>query len=97
MSDLRNVLFVVAMTIAAVPAGSEPQPGPPDEPITAAAVPFGARTRAWLVLQRQVVPERPARPLPAEAQSRAFERYLQSFTHPIPERFELDRLDANRR
>jgi hypothetical protein len=96
MSYVPRVLFVALVLIAADPAqGGEPEPS--DAPITVATVPFGARTRAWLALQRQIVPARHARPLPVEAESRAFERYLQSFTHPIPERFELDRLDVNRR
>jgi hypothetical protein len=96
MSYLPHVVLVFAALIAAGRAQGE-APGPSETPIAVATVPFGARTRGWLAFQRQIVPERQAHPLPVEAESRAFERYLQSFTHPIPERFELDRLEVNQR
>jgi hypothetical protein len=96
MSYLPRLLFVALVMSAAVPARGE-EPEASAAPITVATVPFGARTRTWLAFQREIAPARHPRPLPVEAESRGFERYLQSFTHPIPERFDLDRLDVNRR
>jgi Ni/Co efflux regulator RcnB len=50
---------------------------------------FGKDTRAWLDLQRSghAAWGHP-RPLSGEAADRVYERYLRSFTHPIPEAFE---------
>lgn len=56
---------------------------------TAAAV--GAQTRAWVKLQESPSGKAAVRGLPGEAADRVYQRYLQSFTRPIPERFERDR------
>lgn len=51
----------------------------------------GAETRTWLELQRNgAAAPRDARPMPGEVADRVYQRYLQSFTHPIPERFETE-------
>lgn len=45
-------------------------------------------TRAWLNLQAGgTAAQGAARPLPGEVADAVYQRYLQSFTHPIPEQF----------
>ncbi len=51
----------------------------------------GQQTRAWLAAQRNPAKTAPPRGLPGEAADRVYQRYLQSFTRPIPERFERER------
>lgn len=96
MTSMKHACVWLVLAVAAAGAArAEPGPSEPRAASTAAAVPLGARTRAWLELQRQEGRERRPRRLPLEAEGRALERYLQSFTHPIPEQFDLDRLDKN--
>jgi hypothetical protein len=96
MMTLRTVLVLVFLSTPARGGPAQAEAEPEERGIAAATIPFGTRTREWLVLQQQGGPERHARPLPPEAESHSFERYLKSFTHPIPERFDLDRLDVRR-
>ena len=56
--------------------------------------PVGTQTRAWVQLQKSEMNKAPVRGLPGEAADRVYQRYLQSFTRPIPERFERDRFAA---
>src|SRR5437870_11826352 len=51
----------------------------------------GRETRAWLDQQKSPTAQAPVRGLQGEAADRVYQRYLQSFTRPIPERFERDR------
>src|SRR5882757_1500598 len=56
---------------------------------------FGSQTRLWLSTQasgtNSVTEERP---MPGEVATLVYQRYLQSFTHPIPERFTSDSFTA---
>lgn len=47
--------------------------------------PIGDSTRAWLDMQRSGKSAAPAQRLSSAAESRVYARYLESFTHPIPE------------
>ena len=48
----------------------------------------GEQTRAWLDLQASGAQASPAdRPMSGEVAERVYQRYLDSFTHPIPDRF----------
>ena len=60
---------------------------------------YGDQTRAWMELQKSPQNKAPPQGLPGEAADRVYQRYLQSFTRPIPERFERDRVnnDSNSR
>lgn len=51
----------------------------------------GQQTHAWVAAQKNPAKTAPARGLPGEAADRVYQRYLQSFTRPIPERFERER------
>jgi hypothetical protein len=52
---------------------------------------FGSQTRYWLTTQTSGASSvTDQRPMPGEAASLVYQRYLNSFTHPIPERFEAD-------
>jgi hypothetical protein len=95
MRSLR-VMMCAAFVLTATSPASAGTDAHPQPAIAAAGIPFGARTREWLGLQRRTSPDRTPRPLPSEAETRAFQRYLESFSHPIPERFELDRIEPDR-
>lgn len=45
----------------------------------------GASTREWLEMQRSGKAAGPAQRLSGAAEARVYQRYLDSFTHPIPE------------
>ncbi len=52
---------------------------------------FGSQTRFWLATQTSGVSSvTDERPMPGEAATLVYQRYLTSFTHPIPERYESD-------
>lgn len=51
----------------------------------------GEATRAWLELQTSGhAASQVERPMSGPVAERAYKRYLDSFTHPIPERFERE-------
>jgi hypothetical protein len=57
---------------------------------------FGAQTEAWLNLQTSnsaSVASTP--PLPGEVATRIYERYLKSFTYPIPVRLSSDQFNTS--
>jgi len=57
----------------------------------AAATSFGSTTRDWTNLQTSgSAASRTARPLPGDAAKNIYDRYADSFKHPIPEKFERD-------
>ena len=92
----------------APPAAPAPPPPPPPPPVAAAPawVPpppppartrhegIGEATRALLELQASARSAGAALPMLGEAASRAYQRYLASFEHPIPEFFEATLPDA---
>ena len=48
----------------------------------------GSQTRAWTDLQKSGIASTAApRPMPGEAADKVYERYVNSFGHPIPEAF----------
>lgn len=52
---------------------------------------MGEDARNWIDLQVSgEAAERPADGMPGEIAERVWQRYIDSFTHPIPERFERD-------
>jgi hypothetical protein len=52
---------------------------------------FGSQTRLWLSTQTSGVSSvTDERPMPGEVATLVYRRYLNSFTHPIPERYESD-------
>ena len=56
---------------------------------------YGDQARAWLELQKSPQNKAPPQGLPGEAADRVYQRYLQSFARPIPERFDRDRVNAD--
>ncbi|WP_293390270.1 DUF3613 domain-containing protein [Nevskia sp.] len=57
----------------------------------AAAASFGSTTRDWTQLQASgSAASRTARPLPGDAAKNIYDRYADSFKHPIPEKFDRD-------
>lgn len=52
------------------------------------ALPVGAATQRLLALQRSgTMASATPRPIPGEVAHRSYERYLNSFNHPIPDRY----------
>lgn len=52
----------------------------------------GEATRVWLQYQRSGDHASASeRPMPGDVAERVYQRYLQSFSHPIPETFERER------
>jgi hypothetical protein len=85
----ENLMIALFLGLAAAPAFS-------DEASTAPApANFGDQTRAWVSLQESgAAASKVERPLPGEAGTRAYERYLHSFEHAIPEQFERQSFSA---
>lgn len=95
-----RLLLTAAAALAL--AGSAEAESPPAGASSGAPTPesparVGERTKAWLALQREEKPGRNAHGLPRAARSRALERYLESFSHPIPDLFDLEELEADPR
>jgi hypothetical protein len=97
---MRGWMIVAACTLPfAVLA--QPDSGAASAPVSAPAVTpvaaptqgqgFGSQTRFWLATQTSGVSGvTDERPMPGEAATLVYQRYLTSFTHPIPERYEAD-------
>jgi|GEM_PF-1813122 len=50
---------------------------------------FGSQTEAWLSMQlNPAYTANDPRPIPGEVANKTYVRYLNSFSHPIPEQFE---------
>lgn len=87
------------MGTGVAPAPSAPLP-PPTSPFEASAAPpatgtparreVGDATRALLRLQAAGTYAAPARPMLGEQAGLAYQRYLDSFKYPIPERFDAN-------
>ena len=76
-------------TAPAADAAAAPVATPVAAPVAGQG--FGWATRNWLAIQTSgayAVTE--DRPMPGEAATLVYQRYLNSFTHPIPERYEKD-------
>jgi hypothetical protein len=96
MRRFHHLLVAGALACAAGAAPADPGTGASAAAEAASGESEPARsaqTRAWLAQQRAANPERAERGLSAEARGHALERYLESFRHPIPERFDLDALE----
>jgi hypothetical protein len=78
---------------ASAPA-SAPAASPAAAPVAGQGL--GAQTRFWLATQTSgVYSVTEERPMSGEAASLVYQRYLNSFTHPIPERYESDSFSTN--
>ena len=86
------------MAVCTLPFAALAQPetaaAPADNAVAAAPAAgqgFGSQTRYWLATQSSgASSETDARPMPGEVATLVYQCYLNSFTHPIPERFEAD-------
>lgn len=66
-----------------------------EEPATAQQPRPGDETRAWLQLQSSGRASVAApQPMSGEVADKVYERYLKSFTHPIPEQFQRESFSA---
>jgi hypothetical protein len=83
----RSILFWVAAVGFSAAAHAQSPGRLPVEAQPAA----GSDARAWLALQKSGVaaPSDP-RPVSGEVATRVYERYLESYTRPIPEAFERE-------
>lgn len=101
---MRGWMIIAAGTLPfmalAQPDTTAATPAPDAAPSAPVAVPvaapvqgqgFGSQTRFWLATQTSGVSSvTDERPMPGEAATLVYQRYLNSFTHPIPERYEAD-------
>lgn len=79
------VVLALVLAGAAVAGDQGTEAGPDARPSSA---PAGEQTRAWLQLQRDGDQASAyVQGLPEAARTRALKRYLDSFTHPIPETY----------
>lgn len=88
-------LALATLSLAGVGA-AQAQAEPGAAGAGAKAGPPGAGTRQWLEAQRTGTQASPrVQRLPEAARTRALERYLDSFSHPIPETyFDRDRFEV---
>lgn len=89
---MRGLMIVVGCTLLPFAALAD---GGSDSTASAAAPAagqgFGSQTRYWLNTQTSGTNSvTDARPMPGEVATMVYQRYLNSFTHPIPERYEAD-------
>lgn len=90
---MRGWMMIAACTLpfAALAQDKPAAPAPAAAAAPVAGQGFGSQSRYWLATQASgassVTDERP---MPGEAASLVYQRYLNSFTHPIPERYEAD-------
>lgn len=93
---MRVWMIVAAFTLpfaALADGGSDSSTAPAASASAAPAAGqgFGSQTRYWLATQASGASSvTEARPMPGEAATLVYQRYLNSFTHPIPERFGSD-------
>lgn len=77
MKRLKYGLWLIC-TALSFTAWAEPAPIP------------GTQTRAWLALQKQAQPDQPPPLLPGEVADKVYLRYVNSFTYPIPEKYDFN-------
>ena len=88
-------LIIVAAFILPMAALAQPSDATGNSSADASAGGFGSQTRLWLSTQASgssAVTEE--RPMPGEVATLVYQRYLQSFTYPIPLRFTSDSFTA---
>lgn len=88
---------IIVLWLAAVTA---PMAGAADVQTTAgnaATDEVGEDTRTWLELQRSGRSAAPDRPMSGVVASRVYKRYLDSFSHPLPDFFEEKTADISSR
>ena len=87
-------LAVLAQTPA--PADSSASSSTPAPASAPADQGFGSQTRLWLATQTSganSVTE--SRPMPGEVATLVYQRYLKSFTYPIPERYSSESFQSS--
>ncbi|CAH1746296.1 conserved exported protein of unknown function [Thauera humireducens] len=86
-------LIALSLLLSAGAAFANETGEPPFEPEAALAdtPSAGSAARQWLALQRSGAQASPhPQPLSGEVQQKIHERYVQSFSHPIPERLKQE-------
>ena len=80
---MRGLMIVAVCTLPFAALAQSGAAAPP------AGQGFGSQTRLWLGTQTSGVSAvTDERPMPGEVATLVYQRYLNSFTHPIPERYE---------
>ncbi len=76
--------FLSMLLLSCLPAAAQAQPPAPIAP-----APAGDDVRNWIDLQtRTAASPAPPRPMSGEVADQVFQRYLKSFSHPIPDQFQ---------
>lgn len=77
--------LIAAVLVATMPVMAQPAVAPP--PARPNDVPVGDTTRSLLDIQRNGSQAGPMLPLTGEQATLGYARYMQSFTHPLPQFF----------
>ena len=89
VAKVAAIGFAAAISGAAMAQPSAPAAAPSDSSVLVPRAGFGGQTDAWLSMQlNPAYTANDPRPIPGEVANRTFVRYLDSFSHPIPEQFE---------
>lgn len=90
---MKHVKWIAAFGLLALAAAAEAEeaaPAPAARPVA-----DGEVTRQWLDRQRRgSQASAKAQPLSGPVLDQVYDRYRKSFAHPVPERFESERLGA---
>jgi len=87
-SKIQVLVSVLALSAALSAQAQDPEASAPPAPL-------GAGTQAWLDLQvGGTAASAVERPLPGDVASRTYDRYANSFAHPIPPKFDRESFSA---
>jgi hypothetical protein len=84
---MLRILLLTLVCLGTAFASDTPAPATVDAPAPQ-ATPTPPATAQWLELQRSGQAAGGAGRLPGDAAERVYQRYLNSFDHPVPENFE---------
>lgn len=87
---MKRILMTALLAALGVPAAIHAQPAA--TPAADRTPGKGAQTREWIELQKsgQAAPREAEAPMPGEVADRVYQRYVESFAHPIPETYPRD-------
>ena len=85
--NLLKIVLLCCLSAASTVYAANPTAGGDD--YNAPAYEPGSQTRQWLSMQREgTQASQQAQTLPGPVMDQVYQRYIKSFGHPIPERYE---------
>ncbi|MDB5985097.1 MAG: hypothetical protein JWR16_150 [Nevskia sp.] len=102
MHEFKLVAKIAAIGFAVFVSGTvlaqpiAPAAGTSDSSALVPRAGFGSQSDVWLSMQMNpAYTANDPRPIPGEVANRTFVRYLDSFSHPIPEQFERESFSSS--